>query len=562
MSPPIPSSLDANPSDDDNIINSNTNDVSNRAKSHWNFVKSLHATQKSSQNQLFKSGDNISLTTAEATFLNMITKSKLDDDHDKVVKSSFNSGGSDNSSMSDADKETTDDEISGSSRQRGTSQFTHLVQAAVAKERLRTAISDRLSELPDNEVKFLTKLVNNKSVSLEALENTVHVLNNDPLYNPNLRKDEEDDDGDIEDRRSNMRRQASEHSSRYFDKLMDKSEKTKAIPARRLNRKTSVAESSVWKLATTAVDDKMDEEETLSSSRTFRRASRHEKNMFNLVRGESIKMVNSDVLKELENLEDDDGLPVKSTKRGDTMDPLCMAVPMEETPRITHKTLPSVKDEDEKMSMELLDQLIPPPPPAANTASVNDSFVAGDQTEEDVTPSLIACCGADMSIFNMLKDPSNEENEDINPTSSQSFDKDSLESKKQFLHLEHERQAHLTTWMGKPEDYPILGLGKKQNSKQSKSKSIAAIDEEEDVENDSGDYDDNSDPLEPHVLSPLLMKCMREYLPYALREENFWLKYSLARDVSCFHVYILCLHLFVDEVLTLILSSTLLRAQV
>ena len=533
MTPTPPSIDDANPSDN---INSNTNDVSKRAKSHWNFVKSLHATQKSSQNQLFKSGDNISLTTAEATFLNMITKSKLDDDHDKVVKSSFNSG-SDKSSMSGADKEATDtqDEISGSSRQRGTSQFTHLVQAAVAKERLRTAISDRLSELPDNEVKFLTKLVNNKSVSLEALENTVHVLNNDPLYNPNLIKDEDDEEDDIEDRRGNMRRQASEHSSKHFEKLMDKSEKIKAIPARRLNRKTSVAESSVWKLATAAednIDDKMNEEETLSNSRTFRRASIHEKNMFNLVRGESIKMVNSDVLKELEALEDDDGLPVKSTKRGDTMDPLCMAVPMEETPRITHKTLPSLKDEDEKMSLELDME--------SNKASINDSFVAGDQTEEDVTPSLIACCGADMSIFNMLKEPSNEENEDINPISSESsFDKDSLESKKQFLHLEHERQAHLTTWMGKPEDYPILGLGKKQKSKQNKSKSIAAIDEEEDVDDDDSGEIDNTDPLEPHVLSPLLMKCMREHLPYALREENFWLKYSLARDVS--YMYILCL---------------------
>ena len=103
-----------------------------------------------------------------------------------------------------------------------------------------------------------------------------------------------------------------------------------------------------------------------------------------------------------------------------------MAVPMEETPRITHKTLPSLKDEDEKMSLELDME--------SNKASINDSFVAGDQTEEDVTPSIIACCGANMSIFNMLKEPSNEENEDINPISSQSFDKDSLESKKQFLH--------------------------------------------------------------------------------------------------------------------------------
>ena len=119
--------------------------------------------------------------------------------------------------------------------------------------------------------------------------------------------------------------------------------------------------------------------------------------------------------------------------------------------------------------------------------------------------------------------------------------------------------------MGKPEDYPILGLGKKQNSKQSKSKSIAAIDEEEDVDDDDSGEDDNSDPLEPHVLSPLLMKCMREHLPYALREENFWLKYSLARDVSRFYMYILCPRLGAYEVLILISSFLLLcvyRAQV
>lgn len=58
--------------------------------------------------------------------------------------------------------------------------------------------------------------------------------------------------------------------------------------------------------------------------------------------------------------------------------------------------------------------------------------------------------------------------------------------------------------MGAPEDYPILGLEKKGAG---------------------GEY-----PLEPHVLSPLLMKCLRDHFPYALREENFWLKYSLVRD--------------------------------
>jgi hypothetical protein len=84
----------------------------------------------------------------------------------------------------------------------------------------------------------------------------------------------------------------------------------------------------------------------------------------------------------------------------------------------------------------------------------------------------------------------------------------SLESKKRYLHLQNtaELKTTLSTWLGLPEDFPILGLEKLN--------------------------EDGTDPLDPHVLSPLLMKCLREHLPYALREENFWLKYSLIRDVS------------------------------
>jgi len=37
----------------------------------------------------------------------------------------------------------------------------------------------------------------------------------------------------------------------------------------------------------------------------------------------------------------------------------------------------------------------------------------------------------------------------------------------------------------------------------------------------------------PHVLSPPLMDALRPFLPYAIQQDNYWLKYSLLRDVSC-----------------------------
>jgi len=37
----------------------------------------------------------------------------------------------------------------------------------------------------------------------------------------------------------------------------------------------------------------------------------------------------------------------------------------------------------------------------------------------------------------------------------------------------------------------------------------------------------------PHVLSPPLMDALRPFLPFAIRQDNYWLKYSLLRDVSC-----------------------------
>mmetsp|Transcript_32940 Transcript_32940/g.48325 ORF Transcript_32940/g.48325 Transcript_32940/m.48325 type:complete len:484 (-) Transcript_32940:83-1534(-) len=40
----------------------------------------------------------------------------------------------------------------------------------------------------------------------------------------------------------------------------------------------------------------------------------------------------------------------------------------------------------------------------------------------------------------------------------------------------------------------------------------------------------------PHVLSPPLMDSLRPHMPYAIREDNYWLKYSLVRDGSSMEV--------------------------
>ena len=36
----------------------------------------------------------------------------------------------------------------------------------------------------------------------------------------------------------------------------------------------------------------------------------------------------------------------------------------------------------------------------------------------------------------------------------------------------------------------------------------------------------------PHVLSPPIMEALRPHLPFTVRQDNYWLKYSMVRDVS------------------------------
>eukprot|EP00584_Thalassiosira_punctigera_P017100 CAMPEP_0172570004 /NCGR_PEP_ID=MMETSP1067-20121228/125827_1 /TAXON_ID=265564 ORGANISM="Thalassiosira punctigera, Strain Tpunct2005C2" /NCGR_SAMPLE_ID=MMETSP1067 /ASSEMBLY_ACC=CAM_ASM_000444 /LENGTH=264 /DNA_ID=CAMNT_0013361977 /DNA_START=32 /DNA_END=822 /DNA_ORIENTATION=+ len=184
-----------------------------RARSHWQFIKSVVVTSQ----RKFKTGESSSLTTAEATFLNMITKSRLEVDRD-IVNARGSYCGRNQSSPSAArfrhGRKSLAAQVDDCSNGRsgspekvdqlgvsGRTHFSHLVHAAMAKERLRDAITARLADLSTAETKFLTKLVANRNVTLQALQNAVNVLNNDPLYNPNLRreektKEEEEDDDD------------------------------------------------------------------------------------------------------------------------------------------------------------------------------------------------------------------------------------------------------------------------------------------------------------------------------------------------------------------------------
>jgi len=153
----------------------------------------------------------------------------------------------------------------------------------------------------------------------------------------------------------------------------------------------------------------------------------------------------------------------------------------------------------------------------------NVSFV-DSETSHVVSNPLTAClCGVEgislMENFMGKDEPIKNANEKPPSADKENEDEDSLASKKRYLHLnkndsetESDRRTKLSTWMGAPEDYPILGLDKKRMGAMGAG---------------GGTFED---PLEPHVLSPLLMRCLREYLPFALREENFWLRYSLVRD--------------------------------
>lgn len=120
---------------------------SNKALDRWKFVRDL---SKTSHAHKAKIGDSTSLTTAEALFLAMVSRRKL---------------------------------LRGQDTKDGGAHFADMVEAAVARERLRQSVSRRVSLLRGSEIEFLTALVENDEATLEMLESAVRVLDHCPLYN-------------------------------------------------------------------------------------------------------------------------------------------------------------------------------------------------------------------------------------------------------------------------------------------------------------------------------------------------------------------------------------------
>jgi hypothetical protein len=410
------------------------------------------------------------MSTAEAKFLSMISKNMVEFDHAKYVEEVILPASPKSESRWSKKEESVVDgvlrkvagdmpKVQHEKGRRGTGVF-HVVKAAVAKERMRKSIAKRLSDLSGQEVKFLTALVSSEDVTSEQLENALDILDNDPMYNPSLwEKDEEfaiavHGEEEIETRR----RKTLDKQFKLFDDSVStrKLDCTAALDVSRHGRsqnrrRSSVIEASVWKEIDNVLDQSMRSQvlQPYKSDGSL----------------ESIK----------ENKENTRHVKRLSSRAGEAIDPLLSVIPMEEFAKEKQKlTSTDCPEETEKKRSygEALGSMLMQP---------------------------FLCCGMDRVDINAEEKTIDVVEEEFG----------SLESKKRYLQLniagasKHDTEE-LSTWLGAPEDYPILGLEK--------------VD------------DQGIDPLDPHVLSPLLMKCLRDHLPYALREENYWLKYSLVRD--------------------------------
>mmetsp|Transcript_16135 Transcript_16135/g.23628 ORF Transcript_16135/g.23628 Transcript_16135/m.23628 type:complete len:445 (+) Transcript_16135:537-1871(+) len=71
-----------------------------------------------------------------------------------------------------------------------TSSFARVVDAAIARDRLRKELKTRLLKLTSKEAQFLKDLVEDEEVTREQLENADEVLRTDPLYRISIEDDE------------------------------------------------------------------------------------------------------------------------------------------------------------------------------------------------------------------------------------------------------------------------------------------------------------------------------------------------------------------------------------
>jgi len=301
----------------------------------------------------------------------------------------------------------------------------------------------------------LSKLVDNKDISLEALKNAVHVLDNDPIYNPSLRSEEgeeneEQTNGEVKgndiDWSTNSRRRTSVLEQHGMKPAKEKASTTQDR-RRSSRRQLSKNETSIWQLALEAEIEDSDEDKCEKSGNSF------------------------------------------EPEVGQAIDPLLTVVPVEPTSKCSHLE-PSDDDKKKNGSTE----------PSGETLGGETSFGAGSNPKNP----LAVCCGG-MDCLNMTVGDLPEETIEVEQPQEPEFK--TLELKMEYLHLtDHEKSQHsqLSTWIGHPDDYPLLGLERAR--------------------------EENEDPLFPHVVSPLLLRTLRDHLPFSLKEENFWLKYSLARD--------------------------------
>lgn len=453
-------------------FNSLTDAQRTRARKRWDLVKQIASSSRG-----YKVGEGTSMSTAEAKFLTMITKNMIEMDRTKYVEEMMIAPSTSSESNWKREDTLTDGvlrKVAADKRgRRGTGIF-NVVKAAVAKERMRQSISDRLSELSGPEIKFLTALVNSDDVTSEQLNNALDTLDNDPMYNPEMWEGDQDDifaiavvgEEDVETRRwitlnKQFKLFDSNVSTRMLDcsEELDSSRRTRHSSRRRSSVFEATLEADVWKvmldqsvhssqitdseLITGVVDDSKDNKSVDSLESKSTHSTRHVKRL--------------------------------SSRAGDAIDPLLNAIPFE------------VREEQEDTRCPLQ---------CPENSERKRSYM-GMLSDTLIQPFI--CCGMNEVTIDAEEKTSDLVEEDF----------DSLESKKRFLRLDIEDSNNhteqlLSTWLGSPEDYPILGLEKIEVN--------------------------GRDPLDPHVLSPLLMKCLRDHLPYALREENFWLKYSLVRD--------------------------------
>ncbi|KAL7546010.1 hypothetical protein ACHAWF_009356 [Thalassiosira exigua] len=546
--PPPPGASPGSPSERRDDLSASGH---SRARSRWGFVRGLARTAvETSRGQpaMFKTGDRVSLTTAEATFLSMVARKRIDEVRRGDDEDCGDAGEGATSPLAAAvaarvasDPSSPTASRVASSRKSG---FAHLVQAAVARERLRDAVRERLATLTGAESRFLERLVEDPDVALESLENAVHVLDHDPMYNPSLRMksefisefdagggalgedDEDEEEGDDEGGEGG-------EAGEMMAAGAIRGRRASVIAAQRAARKkSSGVEAGVWDMAMAAA-----------------------------------------AVAEQEEGGDEPAL--QHAKSGEATDPLLAAVPVEVPPNNSIRKTMRHTDEDEE-DAAVLDRIEEAASPSGGATTASPGGAALDMDENsfqasegeggkkveggsegtadadaiDSTHPLMVCCGS-LSLMDAVR---KEEDlvKEADPEEGVNMEDRALESKKRYLHLEDHgageraaaeegrRRAHLSTWMGSPEDYPILGLGRKRKTKEEVAetkKSIVSNGSDGDKENEDPDNDDPGvDPLEPHVLSPLLMKCLRDHLPYALREENFWLRYSLVRDGASLEV--------------------------